>query len=639
MCGIFAIVGQTVGTNNKEKQLYDAIDSGRKKQKCLRHRGPDWDGEYQWGRVYIAHHRLSIIDPESGKQPLVYSVEPNTANGLLYKARGSNGMYSTDPLLSFDNRRIILSVNGEIYNHKALKEEVGTMWNTAGYGVYKYMTQSDCEVIIPLYLYYTRQFPDTSTITLEDRYRHILTTMLSKLEGMFSFVLHDELLDATLVVRDPMGITSLYYGFDHDGIFHVASEMKAFNDHVCPQMFPAGHFMYFGRDFNKAPSAIKYFNNLDIIKISDSSMADNSVAVSEYCAEIRRLLIDAVDKRMQTDVPFGVLLSGGLDSSIITAIATRIASGKIPSNYGVQPGDFGRLSTFSIGLDGSPDLLAASNVAKFLGTRHHNLTFTIEEGLSSIRDLIYHLETYDVTTIRASCPMYLLARKIKSMGIKMVLSGEGSDELFGGYLYFLQAPTEGNEHQLERANRLSNLQYADNLRANKSTMAWGVEARVPFEDTKLIKYGLHTVPSELMRQNNVEKWILREAFNDPTDPWLPESIVWRQKEQFSDGVGYSWIDKLLEVANSQVTDLMLSLAHLRYPVNTPVNKEEYYYRTIFEELFPGKNWDKTVVKWVPRTDWDGVGYDPSGRAQKTHNKTTVGYHTRNATTTSGFNLE
>lgn len=623
MCGIFAIIGRTVSSANNEKELYRAIELGRKQQKKLRHRGPDWEGEYQWGRVYISHHRLSIIDPESGGQPLVFPLKDK------YAQLSAHAKSSTDSSMQVKNYNIVLSVNGEIYNYKELRTQVAELWKKCGYEEYKYMTKSDCEVIIPLYLYYTRNFPNHSHSTIDEKYSECLKTMMSMLNGMFSFVLHDEAFDTTLVVRDPMGITSLYYGFDYNGTYHVSSEMKAFDDHVCPCMFPAGHFMYFSRDYDKAPSMIKYYNGLDLMPVVSRTdelswpMPDDGTSVSEYCTEIRNRLIDAVDKRMQTDVPFGVLLSGGLDSSIITAIAARIADGRIPSKYGNTAGDFGRLNTFSIGLEGSPDLLAASKVAGFLGTRHHNLTFTIEEGLSAIRDLIYHLETYDVTTIRASCPMYLLARKIKAMGIKMVLSGEGSDELFGGYLYFLQAPND-DEHKKERASRLANLQYADNLRANKSTMAWGLEARVPFEDTALIEYGLHIVPSKLMRRDGVEKWILREAFNDIEDPWLPSSIVWRQKEQFSDGVGYSWIDKLVEIACSQVTDLMLSLSSLRYTINTPVNKEEYYYRTIFEELFPGKNWDATVVKWVPRTDWEGVGYDPSGRAQASHQQTTIG---------------
>lgn len=630
MCGIFAIIGQSASTNNEEKRLYDAIDSGRKNQKCLRHRGPDWEGEYQWGRVYITHHRLAIIDPESGGQPLVCPLSdkyPKLAKHV------------SDPSRAKEIQRIILSVNGEIYNYKELKHKIYTLWKSAGYGEYTYMTNSDCEVIIPLYLYYTRYCIDQSRSDTTGRYASGLSSMLSMLEGMFSFILHDEALDTTLVVRDPMGITSLYYGFDHNGIYHVSSEMKAFNNDVCPCVFPAGNFMYFGDKYTAVPTLTKYYDGLsltdDSITIQECEVSDADSA--GFCSGIRQRLTDAVDKRMQTDVPFGILLSGGLDSSLITSIATRIADGRIPSKYGIVPGDFGRLSTFSIGLEGSPDLAAAENVAKFLGTRHHSLTFTVEEGVAAIRDLIYHLETYDVTTIRASCPMYLLSRKIKAMGIKMVLSGEGSDELFGGYLYFLQSP-DNNDHQKERASRLANLQYADNLRANKSTMSWGIEARVPFEDTELVSYGLHNVPSSVMKKNNVEKWILRKAFHNPEDPWLPDDIVWRQKEQFSDGVGYSWIDKLVSLAKVQVTDLMLSLAPMRYPFNTPVNKEEYYYRTIFEELFPGKNWDSTVVKWIPRTDWEGVGYDPSGRAQKTHANTTVGSCVDSGGNTGGFNL-
>lgn len=627
MCGIYAIISGATMVNKKnimplcygdynQKTHNDAVTTGQKNQKLLRHRGPDWEGEYKKGRVYIAHHRLSIIDPVSGGQPLVY-------NGI-----------------ETDNKDIVLSVNGEIYNHKDLKEKVAELWSACGYGKYEYMTGSDCEVIIPLYIYYTRKlvvccreeyFSGTT-----NEYSEYMGDMMSMLDGMFSFVLYDEWADMTLVARDPLGITSLYYGFDHNGIYHVSSEMKAFDNQITPLLFPAGHYMFMEYAISGAPTPVKYYNDLDVEKLRDTCdythidneddrlawevnrVADLDKINVDHCKMIREYMIDAVDKRMQTDVQFGVLLSGGLDSSLVASIVTRIASGHIPSKYGINPGEFGRISTFSIGLEGSPDLEAAEKVAQFLGTKHHTLKFTVDEGMLAIRDLIWHLETYDVTTIRASTPMYLLARKIKAMGIKMVLSGEGSDELFGGYLYFLQAP-DGKSHQEERRQRLANLQYADNLRANKSTMAWGLEARVPFEDKALVRYGLHEVPSKLMRANGVEKWILREAFNDRENPWLPDSILWRQKEQFSDGVGYSWIDRLKLNAEDKVTDMMLELARYRYPVNTPVTKEEYYYRTIFEELFPGKNWDMTVQKWTPRMDWKGVSYDPSGRAQKTHN--------------------
>lgn len=634
MCGIFAIIGQSTNTTKDAQKLYDTIEKGRKQQRALRHRGPDWEGEYQWGRVYLAHHRLAIIDPESGGQPLVHVIEKQNSSKYITDSSRQ------DP----KPKHIILTVNGEIYNYKQLRNDVDKLYESNS-SVYTYKTNSDCEVIIPLYLYYTRHLVNLSGHDIKSRYHECLQVMLSKLEGMFSFVLHDEELDTTLIVRDPMGITSLYYGFNNDAIFHVASEMKAFVNEVSPQVFPAGHFMYFSRNIETSPTLVKYFHTLETPAViptevlPSSGNSTHNMSIAEYCTGIRDRLIDAVDKRMQTDVPFGVLLSGGLDSSLITSIAVRIADGRIPSKYGITPGDFGRLTTFSIGLEGSPDLLAAASVAGFLNTRHHSLTFTLEEGVSAIHDLIYHLETYDVTTIRASAPMYLLARKIKSMGIKMVLSGEGSDELFGGYLYFLQAPSD-EEHKHERIQRLANLQYADNLRANKSTMAWGVEARVPFEDTELVRYGVDVVPSELMRNKGVEKWILREAFYDEQNPWLPDKIVWRQKEQFSDGVGYSWIDELVKRATDSVTDIMLNLAPQRFPFNTPVNKEEYYYRSIFEELFPGKNWDMTVRKWIPRVDWPDVGYDPSGRAQKSHNRSYTNNSVNNGMTNvkSSFNL-
>jgi len=624
MCGIYAIIscntidvtgrdGKPIESNNyNEEEHNDAVILGKKDQKMLRHRGPDWEGEYRNNRVYISHHRLSIIDPESGGQPLIYD---------------NHG------------KKIVLSVNGEIYNHKELKKTIDKLWEEEEYGKYEYMTGSDCEVIIPLYIYYTRIYVHgiTKFSDYDTQYNECICAMLCMLDGMYSFVLYDESTEKTLVARDPLGITSLYYGFNQSGIYHISSEMKGFDSNITPFLFPAGHFMYINSIIRGLPTPVKYYTDLDAEKLQDSEDYNNlcdqndwdnnkvpnlATICIDHCAMVRQYMIDAVDKRMQTDVPFGVLLSGGLDSSLVASIVTRIASGHIPSKYGINPKDFGRISTFSIGLEGSPDLEAAEKVAEFLDTKHHTLKFTVEEGKNAIRDLIWHLETYDVTTIRASAPMYLLARKIKAMGIKMVLSGEGSDELFGGYLYFLQAP-DNKSHQEERRQRLANLQYADNLRANKSTMAWGLEARVPFEDKALVSYGLHKVPSKLMRANGVEKWILREAFNDRENPWLPNSILWRQKEQFSDGVGYAWIDMLKLNAENSVTDIMLELAKYKYPFNTPVNKEEYYYRAIFEDLYPGKNWDMTVQKWTPRMDWNGVNYDPSGRAQQTHNNSTV----------------
>jgi asparagine synthase (glutamine-hydrolysing) len=339
---------------------------------------------------------------------------------------------------------------------------------------------------------------------------------------------------------------------------------------------------------------------------------------------LRNTMERAVQKRLRSDVPFGILLSGGLDSSLVCSIATKLLKEQSirDSTFNGANG----LTTFSIGLPNSPDLAAAEKVAEFLGSHHYNFTFTLEEGLSAIRDVIYHLETYDVTTIRASTPMFLLSRKIKSMGIKMVLSGEGSDEIFGGYLYFLNSPNDV-EHTDECIRRVGQLSLFDNLRANKSTMAWGLEARVPFLDKEVIDVGLN-MPALLKRYKGIEKWILRKAFDVDTDTdtlasntyrYLPHDLLWRQKEQFSDGVGYGWIDRLKDLATENVSDLQLSQAKYRFPYNTPVNKEEYYYRSSFEEIFKEhRNVEYTVQKWIPKTSWDGVGYDPSGRAQPTH---------------------
>lgn len=573
MCGIF---GSICVSGCKYKETIDNIKISHKK---LKHRGPDWDGEFENDKVFLAHHRLSIIDPLGGSQPLVWT---NKESGKL----------------------MVLCINGEIYNYKQLKQELDKDMKTLGKDTFTYTTDSDCEVVLGLYQSW-----------LLNGCKESIVSLLNKLDGMFSFILYDEENEKFLVVRDHMGITSLYYGYDKFGNLHISSEMKAFSMDTMPKHFPAGHYIYSNVECKEVIQPSKYFSvmDYDVDKIKQMDNFSNQV-LNVYSLGIRERLLSAVQKRLQCDVPFGMLLSGGLDSSLICSLAKHVLKDRHQSWHPSM------MKTFSIGLEGSPDLAAAQKVADFLQTEHYNFTFTIEEGLNAVRDVIYHLETYDVTTIRASTPMFLLARRIKSLGVKMVLSGEGSDEIFGGYLYFLNAPND-KQHSEECIKRVNALPLFDNLRANKSTMAWGVEARVPFLDKRVVELGLN-MPAILKRNKNIEKWILRKAFDvkypDGSCKFLPDELLWRQKEQFSDGVGYSWIDRLKAVAEDNVSEYMLSLSEFRYPHNTPKNKEEYYYRTIFDEIFTGMGSKYTVEKWVPRTDWDGVGYDPSGRAQGTH---------------------
>ena len=573
MCGIF---GTICVSGCKHKYTIDKVKISHKK---LKHRGPDWDGEFENDKVFLAHHRLSIIDPLGGSQPLIWT---NKETGKV----------------------IVLSVNGEIYNYKKIKSELDKDMKKLGKKCFTYNTDSDCEVVLGLY-----------KLWLLNGCKESINNLINKLDGMFSFILYDEENNKVLVARDHMGITSLYYGYDKHGNIHISSEMKAFTLDTVPKHFPAGHYIYIDVNCQKIIEPVKYFSVMDY-NVKNIVQFDNSSneVLNLYCTRIREYLLSAVEKRLQCDVPFGMLLSGGLDSSLICSLAKQVLKDKY------KKWEPSMMKTFSIGLEGSPDLAAAQKVADFLQTEHYNYTFTVEEGLNAIRDVIYHLETYDVTTIRASTPMFLLARRIKSLGVKMVLSGEGSDEIFGGYLYFLNAPND-IQHSEECIRRVNALPLFDNLRANKSTMAWGVEARVPFLDKEVVELGLN-MPAILKRNQNVEKWILRKAFDvkniDGGSKYLPDELLWRQKEQFSDGVGYSWIDRLKKFAEEQVSDYMLSLSEFRYPFNTPKNKEEYNYRTIFDEIFTGMGSKYTVEKWVPRTDWEGVGYDPSGRAQGTH---------------------
>ncbi len=644
MCGIYGVI---CPHSYQQKQAKCKLDTAavRQAHKVLRHRGPDWEGELIRPDFYMAHHRLSIVDPAGGSQPITYDLKPPAH------------IYSRNkPNESPRDAKYALCVNGEIYNHTELKSQCASqplkitpsrdLYTVDGthepqtkdqlktskyypHDEYKYKTASECEVILSLYdraMNYVIpggfQLGDFQTNTVTDAR---LAESLRAINGIFAFMLADEARGQYWIARDPIGIIPLYYGYDSAGYLHVASEMKAFPADVIPHHFPPGHFMLVNNSDigQRRPIPVKYYMDLDLdISTVKQFPEPMESQIEHYKIAVREALCSAVERQLMTDVPFGALLSGGLDSSLVCSIAVKALEKPSIRQSSHVTWD-GQLRTFSIGLEGgnATDLEAAERAAKYLGTKHHNFTFTMDEGLAAIRDVIWHLETYDVTTIRASTPMFLLARKIKAMGIKMVLSGEGSDEIFGGYLYFLKAPND-EEHSRECVRRVGQLSLFDCLRANKSTMAWGVEARPPFLDTELIRLGL-SMPACLKRYKGVEKWILRAAF-DVKDPvtglpmYLPDDLLWRQKEQFSDGVGYGWIDRLKAEAESHVSDYLLSLAPERFPVNTPVTKEEYHYRTIFENLFPQRGREYTVQKWIPKTEWAGVGYDPSGRAQGCH---------------------
>ncbi|WP_374958127.1 asparagine synthase B [Gilvibacter sp.] len=520
--------------------------------KCLRHRGPDWSGIYDHPKAILAHERLAIVDPTSGKQPL----------------------FSED-------KKLVLAANGEIYNHQ--------YWRTQFQDSYNFQTKSDCEVILALYKEKGADFIDD-------------------LNGMFGFALYDVEQDAYLIARDHMGIIPLYMGWDKDGTFYVASELKALEG-VCTkiELFPPGHYLY-SKDGELKKWYTRDWMDYQAVKDNQSSIT-----------ELREALDAAVHRQLMSDVPYGVLLSGGLDSSITSALAKRYADKRIESGD-QEAAWWPQLHSFAIGLEGSPDLAAAQKVADHLDTVHHEIKFTIQEGLDAIRDVIYHLETYDITTVRASTPMYLMARAIKAMGIKMVLSGEGSDEIFGGYLYFHKAPSAEEFHK-ETVRKLSTLHQYDCLRANKSLAAWGIEGRVPFLDKEFMDVAMRLNPEDKMiKEGRIEKWILRKAFED----MLPQEVAWRQKEQFSDGVGYNWIDTLKAQVEELVSDEQLANAHFRFPVQPPTSKEEFYYRSIFEEHFPSETaaWSVPSVPSVACSspvalEWDESfknQNDPSGRA-------------------------
>ena len=524
--------------------------------RLMRHRGPDWSGVFASDKAILAHERLSIVDVNTGAQP-------------LYNAEHTH----------------VLAVNGEIYNHQALRQELGDR--------YAFQTGSDCEVILALY-------QEKGPAFLDD------------LRGMFAFILYDTEKDAYLIGRDHMGIIPLYMGFDENGTLFVASEMKALVP-ICRSIkeFPPGSYLW-SQDGEIREYYVRDWFSYDSVK-------DN---VTDKAA-LRDALEESVKSHLMSDVPYGVLLSGGLDSSIISAITKKYAARRVEDEARSEAW-WPQLHSFAVGLEGSPDLKAAKSVAAHLGTVHHEIHFTVQEGLDAIRDVIYHIETYDVTTIRASTPMYLMSRKIKAMGIKMVLSGEGADEVFGGYLYFHKAPNAQEFHE-ELVRKLQALHMYDCARANKAMSAWGVEARVPFLDKNFLDVAMRINPQDKMCGNGkIEKHVLRECFSS----YLPESIAWRQKEQFSDGVGYSWIDTLKEVAAAQITDQQLANAHFRFPYNTPNSKEAYFYRQIFEELFPLPS----AAECVPggpsvacssskAIEWDESFKkmdDPSGRAVGVH---------------------
>lgn len=526
--------------------------------KKLRHRGPDWSGIYASDKAILAHERLAIVGLNSGAQPL----------------------YSPD-------RKLILAVNGEIYNHKEIRERYE--------GQYEFQTDSDCEVILALY-------HDKGVDLLEE------------LNGIFAFVLYDEEKDQYLIGRDHIGIIPLYQGHDEHGNFYVASEMKALVP-VCKTLseFPPGSY-FSSKDQSPTRYYVRDWNSYDEVKDNVSSKE-----------ELTQALEAAVKRQLMTDVPYGVLLSGGLDSSITSAIAKRFAAMRIEDDEKTAAW-WPQLHSFAIGLEGAPDLKAAREVAGKIGTVHHEMTYTIQEGLDAIRDVIYHIETYDVTTIRASTPMFLMGRKIKAMGIKMVLSGEGADEIFGGYLYFHKAPNAQEFHE-ETVRKLLALNLFDCARANKSLAAWGVEGRVPFLDKEFIDVAMRLNPADKMCGNGkMEKHILRECF----EHYLPESIAWRQKEQFSDGVGYGWIDTLKATAEAKISDQQMETAKFRFPYNTPTTKEGYVYREIFEELFPLESAARCVpggpsvaCSSAKAIEWDESFkncIDPSGRAVKAVHK-------------------
>ncbi len=547
MCGI-------VGIFNIEGRTQEMRPKALRMSQKIRHRGPDWSGIHVGKSAILAHERLSIVDPKSGKQPL----------------------------FSSDGKQV-LAVNGEIYNHRDIRARYN--------GKYEFQTGSDCEVILPLY-------------------REKGINFLEDLSGIFAFALYDEEKDEFLIARDPIGVIPLYIGKDADGTVYCASELKALEG-FCESYEPflPGHY-YWSKEGKMTRWYKRDWESYEAVKDNEADIAT-----------LRDALEKAVKRQLMSDVPYGVLLSGGLDSSVISAIAKKFAKNRVETDDQKEAW-WPQLHSFAVGLKGAPDLAKAKEVADHIGTVHHEINYTIQEGLDAIRDVIYHIETYDVTTVRASTPMYLLARVIRSMGIKMVLSGEGADEIFGGYLYFHKAPSSKDFHD-ETVRKLGKLYLYDCLRANKSLAAWGVEGRVPFLDKEFLDVAMRLNPqAKMCAGKEIEKKIVRLACAD----LLPESVAWRQKEQFSDGVGYSWIDTLKAITSAAVSDDEMAHAAERFPINTPLNKEEYYYRTIFEEHFPSESAAKSVpheasvaCSTAIALEWDAAWKrmnEPSGRAVK-----------------------
>ncbi len=585
MCGIVSIF-------NIQEQTPELRQQALRMSQKIRHRGPDWSGIYCGGSAILAHERLSIVDPESGRQPL----------------------FAPD-------KKQVLAVNGEIYNHQNIRARFAD--------TYQFQTGSDCEVILSLY---REMRADTDFATLiyqgEDAVHSRICQMLEQLNGIFAFALYDVERDEFLIARDPIGVIPLYIGYDKDGKVMVASELKALEgqcDHYEP--FLPGHYYY-----SKTPGMKRYYTRnwfeyatmQKKYQIDDNQKAAQQLAEAEpqekaAVAEIHDALEASVKRQLMSDVPYGVLLSGGLDSSVISAIAEKYSTTRV-ENGGETKAYWPRLHSFAVGLKGAPDLAKARLVAEHIGTVHHEINYTIQEGLDAIRDVIYFIETYDVTTVRASTPMYLLARVIRSKGIKMVLSGDGADEVFGGYLYFHKAPDAKAFHE-ETVRKLGKLYMYDCLRANKSLAAWGIEGRVPFLDKEFLDVAMGMNPVlKMCPDKTIEKKVVRESFAD----LLPEEVAWRQKEQFSDGVGYSWIDTLKQITASAVCDEQMAHAAERFPINPPQNKEEYYYRSIFAEHFPSDSAARSVPS-VPSVAcstaealaWDASfknQNDPSGRA-------------------------
>ena len=575
MCGFVGAFdlnsgSQPIAEGLKEELRAQVLEMSKR----IRHRGPDWSGVYTGNNAILSHERLSIVDPLSGKQPLVS-----------------------------DDEKIILAANGEIYNHKEIRAKLAE--------TYKFRTGSDCEVIIPLYKKY-RESGD-------------FTKMIEELSGIFAFALYDSENDTYLIARDEIGVIPLYQGWDKEDRYYVASELKALEGEcVTLEEFPNGSYLW-SRNKKITRWYKRKWEDYTFVKSAPRATNEKGEIINPSVIEkVRNGLESAVKAQLMSDVPYGVLLSGGLDSSIIAAVTQKYSKKRIETDS-KESAWWPQLHSFAIGLEGSPDLVAAKKAADYIGTVHHEVHFTIQEALDALPDVIYHIETYDITTVRASTPMYLLARVIKSMGIKMVLSGEGSDELFGGYLYFHKAPDAQEFHE-ELVRKMSKLHLYDCLRANKSLMAWGVEGRVPFLDKDFIDIAMGLNPSDKMSirlsdgKQRIEKWILRKAFED----LLPEDIAWRQKEQFSDGVGYNWIDTLKKITEEKVSDAEFARRESRFHVNPPKTKEEYYYREIYSRLFPSDSAAKAVpheagvaCSTAKALEWDAAWKnmdEPSGRA-------------------------